>query len=113
MRGRIGLLFLFFAVCLLLLDGCAAGSNAAFPTAQQIMSKGGAELADTATLQKGRRIFASRCTECHVARRIDKYSVAEWHHFIGMMAPRAGLKPAERAALESYIITARQSLPSG
>jgi mono/diheme cytochrome c family protein len=107
------LLFLFFSVCLLLLAGCAGGSNAAFPTAQEIVSKGGAELTDTAALQRGRQIFASRCTECHVARPIDKYSVAEWHHFIGTMAPRAGLKPAERAALESYIITARQSLPRG
>ena len=107
------LLFLFFPVCLLRLDGCAAGSSAAFPTAQEIVRKEGAELADTATLQRGRQIFASRCTECHVARRIDKYSVAEWHHFIGMMAPRAGLKPADRAALESYIISARESVPRG
>jgi mono/diheme cytochrome c family protein len=107
------LLFLFFPVCLLLLDGCAGGSNAAFPTAEEIVSKGGAELVDAASLQRGRQIFATRCTECHVARRIDKYSVAEWNHFIGKMAPRAGLKPAERTALESYIIMARQSLPRG
>ena len=113
MRLRITLFLLGAWSCVLLLEGCAAGSGNAFPSAQEIVNRGSASATDTARLQRGRQLFASRCTEFHVARRISNYSVAQWQHYVGMMAPRAGLTPDDRAAVEDYVVKARQSIPSG
>jgi len=46
-----------------------------------------------------------------VARPIADYSVASWRHYVEIMAPRAGLQTSDRAALEAYVVAARQSLP--
>lgn len=63
------------------------------------------------TLERGRKIYTTSCTECHVARPVANYSVAQWRHYVEIMAPRAGLPPQDRAALEAYLIAARESLP--
>lgn len=72
---------------------------------------GGGQNTDVATLDRGRKIYTTSCTECHVARPIAQHSVEQWRHFIGIMAPRAGLQPDDRAALEAYLIAARQASP--
>ena len=66
---------------------------------------------NAALLARGRKIFTTSCTECHVARRIADYSVSQWRHNITVMAPRARLHPEQRAALEAYLVAARESLP--
>jgi len=38
--------------------------------------------------------------------------VEQWRHYIGIMAPRAGLEPHDRAALETYLLAARRSFPA-
>jgi hypothetical protein len=55
-------------------------------------------------------IYTTRCTECHVARTIANYSVSQWRHYLSIMAPRAKLATEDRAALENYVIAARESL---
>ena len=99
------------AVCLSLLSGCQTSPQSAFPTAQAVVgvTQGG----DVSALERGRKIFTTSCTECHVARPVANYSVAQWRHYVGIMAPRAGLAPRDRAALETYLIAARKSLPPG
>jgi len=47
-----------------------------------------------------------------VARTIANYSVPEWRRWIDVMAPRAHLAVNDRAALETYVIGARESLAS-
>ena len=102
------------AFCLLVIGGCETSPNAAFPTASAVAARAGAgQSADIATLERGRKIYTTSCTECHVARPIANYSVARWQHYVGIMAPRAGLQSSDRAALEAYVVAARQSLPPG
>ena len=102
------------ALCLLVTGGCETSPNAAFPTANAVAAHAGvAQSADIATLERGRKIYTTSCTECHVARPIANYSVARWQHYVGIMAPRAGLQSSDRAALEAYVVAARQSLPPG
>ena len=100
------------AVCLFL-GSCETNPNVSFPTAQTVATRTGAgQSANIATLERGRKIYTTSCTECHVARRIANYSVSQWHHYVGIMAPRAGLAPDDRIALESYVVAARESLSS-
>lgn len=99
------------ACCALALSSCETSPQIAFPTAQTMAATGAARSADLATLSVGRKLYTTNCTECHVARPVAQYSVAQWRHIVGIMAPRAGLKPLDRAALEAYLITARKSVP--
>ena len=102
------------AFCLLVIGGCETSPTVAFPTASAVAARAGAgQSADIATLERGRKIYTTSCTECHVARPIANYSVVRWHHYVGIMAPRAGLESSDRAALEAYVVAARQSLPPG
>ncbi len=98
------------AACAWVFSSCETSSRSAFPTAQTIVRSSAARGTDLATLTQGRRIFTTSCTECHVARPIAGYSVAQWRHNVSVMAPRARLKPGDRAALEAYLVAARESL---
>ncbi len=64
-----------------------------------------------ATLELGRKVYTTKCTECHVARSIGGYSPERWRHYVGVMAPRAHLSAEEEAAVESYLLTVRATLP--
>jgi mono/diheme cytochrome c family protein len=97
--------------CALALSSCETNPQAAFPTTQTIAATGVAQSADLATLSVGRKIYTTSCTECHVARPVAQYSVTQWRRIVGIMAPRAGLKPSDRAALETYLIAAQKSVP--
>jgi mono/diheme cytochrome c family protein len=101
------------ALCGVILGACANNPGSAFPTAEALAAVSPGREGEIATLNRGRKIFTTACTECHVARPIAGYSVAQWRHRIAQMAPRAHLSPEERAALESYLIAVRESLPSG
>ena len=102
------------AVCLWTFGSCGTNPSAAFPTAHTVAARtGNGQSTNIAALERGRKIYTTSCTECHVARPIAKYSVSQWHHYVGIMAPRAGLTPADRAAVESYVVAARESLPPG
>lgn len=91
--------------------GCKSGTAATFPTAAKIARTGPAQQSDMGTLEAGRRIYTTTCTECHVARPVAHSSTKQWRHRVDIMAPRAGLKPADKAAVEAYLVAARESLP--
>lgn len=100
---RVVYFVILVALCTLALGGCASSPNAAFPTARSVVARTGEKhLLDVATLGRGRKIYTTSCTECHIARTIAHYSVTQWRHYVDIMAPRAGLQPADRAALEAY-----------
>ncbi|MBA3830596.1 MAG: hypothetical protein H0X34_01620 [Chthoniobacterales bacterium] len=101
----------FAAVCAGIFFSCQSSPRSAFPTAQTIARSSAARGTDLAMLAQGRKIFTTSCTECHVARPIAGYSVTQWRHNVSVMAPRARLKPGDRAALEAYLVAARESLP--
>lgn len=98
-------------LCFGTLTGCGTDPKVAFPPAQTLVARaGGEDTASLATLDRGRKIYTTSCTECHVARTIANYSVPQWRHYISIMAPRAGLKPEDRAAVEAYVVAVRQSI---
>ena len=102
------------ALCAIAVGSCETSPNTAFPTGRAVAaSGGGGQGSEIATLDRGRKIYTTSCTECHVARPIAHYSVAQWRHYVSIMAPRAGLKPQDRTAVEAYVIAARASLPPG
>lgn len=92
----------------LALGSCETNPEIAFPTAQAVAFRGGAGVA---TLARGRKIYTTSCTECHVARPIAQRSVEQWRLILGVMAPRARLKPDDRAAVEAYLVAARAAAP--
>jgi mono/diheme cytochrome c family protein len=87
----------------LFLNSCATESNPAFPTAEVAGQKTGR---DVATLARGRTIYTTRCTECHVARPVAQFSTSQWRALVAKMAPRAKLDDTDRLAVESYLVAA-------
>src|SRR3954452_5225175 len=89
--------------CLFLIGSCQSNLSdprKAYPTAAAVFSGApDGQSANLAMLEYGRKIYTTRCTECHVARTIANYTVPQWRHYLGLMAPRARLVPDERVAL--------------
>lgn len=100
-------------LCVVILGSCETSNpNVAFPTARMVAARSGASgNRDVALLERGRKLYTTSCTECHVARPIADYSVAQWQHYTRIMAPRAGLNQPDEAALEAYLVAARESVP--
>lgn len=99
----------FGTFCVLILASCESSPNPAFPSAQDVVARTGhGSSTSLAMLERGRKIYATSCTECHVARPIAHYSAEQWRRYVSLMAPRAGLKPADQAAVEAYVIAARE-----
>jgi cytochrome c5 len=94
-------------VCIAHLIGCESTSHAPPPVTSQMARVGTKQHVDLATLHEGRRLFVSRCIECHTLPTVSAHSAAEWPRLIDEMAGRANLKPAERNAVLAYILAAR------
>lgn len=110
---RVQLFTALGAFCILALSSCESNPNAAFPAAHTVVARAGQKHSlDMATLDRGRKIYTTSCTECHVARPVADYTVGQWRHYVEIMSPRAGLPPNDRAALEAYVVSARGTLPS-
>ena len=54
-------------------------------------------------LQNGRRLFVSRCLECHTLPSAAKHSPGEWPHLVSRMAARANLSASEEIAITTYL----------
>ena len=103
----------FGALSVFVLSGCQTSPNAAFPTAEVIAQSRAGSRPDLSTLTRGRKIYTTSCTECHVARPISELTAGQWTHIVEIMAPRANLTASDRAALEAYLLAARDTLPAG
>ncbi|HET9418448.1 MAG TPA: cytochrome c [Chthoniobacterales bacterium] len=62
---------------------------------------------DLALVQKGRRLFAQRCIECHTLPPVWRYQAEDWPQIVNSMAHRAALTSGEREAIIAYILAAR------
>jgi cytochrome c1 len=60
-------------------------------------------------LQSGRRLFVSRCLECHTLPQITKYNREQWPHLVSRMSGRANLSASEQAAIVAYLRAASVS----
>ena len=54
-------------------------------------------------LQNGRRLFVSRCLECHTLPQVTKYNREQWPHLVSRMSGRANLSAGEQAAIVAYL----------
>ncbi|HYY12920.1 MAG TPA: hypothetical protein VE758_00645 [Chthoniobacterales bacterium] len=65
---------------------------------------------DLTLVQRGRRLFARRCIECHTLPPIWRYQAEDWPQIVNSMAHRAALRPTEREAIVAYVLAARGRL---
>ncbi len=103
----------WFGLSLLVIVGfgaCGTNPGSSFPTAETVAAVGANRGVDLATLNRGRKVFTTTCTECHVAQPIAKLSVAQWQRTVAIMAPRARLTESDRAAVEAYVTAARRTV---
>jgi len=59
--------------------------------------------ADANVLATGRKLFVSRCLECHTLPSATQHSRDEWPHLVNRMSGRANLSTSEQAALVAYL----------
>jgi mono/diheme cytochrome c family protein len=88
-------------------SGCQLTNFAPPPVTSQMANARVPQHIDLAMLREGRRLFVSRCIECHTLPSVASHTAAEWPRLIDEMAGRANLKPAERNAVLAYILAAR------
>lgn len=94
------------ALCGMVLGGCQTGPQNVVPEVASLTGRG-QRSAPAAVLLRGRELYTTRCTECHLPQPIAKYSIAQWHTIVGEMAPRAKLNSDDRSALEAYVAAVR------
>lgn len=103
-----GLAAAIIASGLVVLVSCQSSFNNALPPVTDRMAQRSGTIATVESLDKGRRIFASRCIECHVLPPISHYDADRWPKIVNWMGPRASLKPEEREAMLAYILAVRK-----
>jgi hypothetical protein len=59
--------------------------------------------ADANVLATGRKLFVSRCLECHTLPSATQHSRDEWPHLVNRMSGRANLSASEQAAIVAYL----------
>jgi mono/diheme cytochrome c family protein len=85
-----------------LLAACESTGFAPPPVTPQ-MAKTGRREVSLATLQQGRKLFVSRCIECHTLPPVSSRTAMKWPGAVDRMSARARLQPAERDALFAYL----------
>lgn len=58
---------------------------------------------NAAMLGEGRRIFLGRCTSCHSAEPVGKYTRVRWQEIVGEMAGDANLSAEQERSLRAYL----------
>lgn len=59
--------------------------------------------ADATVLATGRKLFVSRCLECHTLPSATQHSRNEWPHLVNRMSGRANLSASDEAAVVAYL----------
>jgi mono/diheme cytochrome c family protein len=65
-----------------------------------------------AELEEGRKLYTTRCTECHDLEMLDSRSAAGWQNVVSGMARRAGVDSAQQARILAYIAAASRVVQS-
>lgn len=81
------------------LPGCVSLEETAPPVAMLRTGTG-----HPATLEQGRIIYLTRCTKCHSAERVTRYSRSQWHEILPKMAEETKLSAAEDEAVRAYVM---------
>ena len=89
------------------ITSCETGNYIPPVTPKMAAISHGKQRADVSTLERGRRLFAHRCIECHILQPMWKYSREDWPHIVDDMSHRASLTPNDRDAVIAYILAVR------
>jgi cytochrome c1 len=68
-----------------------------------LISNARSDHVDAGQLQNGRRLFVSRCLECHTLPPVTRYTREQWPHLVSRMSGRANLSAGEQAAIVAYL----------
>ena len=63
---------------------------------------------DHGSLERGRRVYLTRCTRCHSPEPVVAYSVSRWQKIISDMSLRSRLVPSEETDLRAYVTSVRR-----
>jgi hypothetical protein len=67
----------------------------------------------TQVLAEGRKLYTSRCTECHDLEMLDGRTLSAWERMVSSMGRRAGLSDAEKTRIMDYIAAAQKVVEAG
>lgn len=97
----------------LFVSACTSNLAINFPIPDEVMLEQ-ARLADTsadmATLQQGRILYLTKCTACHRAEPIGKYSLADWREILPDMSEESKFNARDEKAVSLYVLSYRQML---
>ena len=91
--------------------GCVSNAAMAPPVGPELLAVARVHKADDAALQRGRRIYLTKCATCHNVEPIGDYSAEEWLALLPEMVEETRLNASEAADLEAYILTTRAAWP--
>lgn len=80
--------------------GCRSLTQIAPPADDQLVTASGADLP---TLERGRMIYLTQCTACHVAEPVRDYSAKQWAKILPVMNKESKLNAAQASDLKAYI----------
>ena len=73
-----------------------------------VKAKGSAD-----ALAEGRKLYTTRCTECHDLEMLDTRNLGGWDKMVGSMARRANLQGGEQARILEYLGAALTAIEAG
>lgn len=62
--------------------------------------------APLATLEEGRKLYTTRCAECHDLEMLENRSVSSWERMVGGMSGRAHLNGEQQSKIMQYLTVA-------
>ena len=65
------------------------------------------------TLAEGRKLYTTRCAECHDLEMLDSRSMDGWSKAVAAMSRRANLKDAEQSRILEYLGIAAAAVAAG
>jgi cytochrome c5 len=83
--------------------GCQAATVNPAPLTAEVIRTGHRMRVSETTLREGRRLFVSRCIECHTLPVAWNYTDSEWPRILRNMAHRSSLKNGDEQAILAYI----------
>jgi mono/diheme cytochrome c family protein len=90
-------------ILVLLLSACAIDRFAPPPVTQALVARASPDHATAPQLKTGRKIFASRCIDCHTLPVVSRYSRDQWPRLVSRMASRADLTADEEQSVIAYL----------
>lgn len=81
------------------------------PVGPQLLAVAESRGHDGATLERGRRIYVTKCAACHSIEPIGRYSAEQWRALLPDMVAQTKLDAKETADVEAYLLTARAAWP--